>query len=911
MLRRSALLAASAIASFAMAAAARAQDGALQLHSASAASTRVDAGSVVTSVFTTKNAGTDTLRAVPAIVAPHGWSVVMGAAPMTLAPGAGDTWLVGVSVPASTPAGGYVIRGTLSAKGATASDSTIVYVNERRALEALSVDIPGWVMAGSRYESRFIVRNRGNVESTISLAGSTSRGTRCETMPSSLTLAPGASATVTVRVAIANIYSHTTDDVIELAASDDADHAARATASTRTTVVSSDETGRFTTIPATLSLRSIGAASGVSPIALSGAGLLADGKTSADFLLQAPTGHQSPYGFGERDEYRANFQSNRFSLKLGDNLYGFSELTSSGTLGTGAQFQGTSGPLSGGIYMQHPRWIPGAKTEEGVFLGTAPDSARQLSTTFVERQAADGAVSVGSIGGRLRIMKGMTVQLETAASDSNHASGLAARARISGTLHNVSYDLGTLDGNASFAGLARGTTVQDGTVSTRIAGQFTVGATGTVRVSNFATPLAGVPAQRVATAALNASYGGFATLEYGWLSRHDDGSINALDGTQRGLRATTTLPIRGIARLSLSYERGVVDAEATHAARPYNVVSISMQTQLWNMGTLSAFASHDDGNTLMGASSGVANTGVTFDIHLPYAFEIALQTSAQRATLGVFDGSGMWFSQSDARIDYHFTGGQTLSLREGIWQNPLMQGSANARAMYLEFRAPIRLPVGPARGVGRAEGIIVDANTGKPVVGALVRLADQAAVTDKNGRVGFTGLAPARDRVSIEATGAAAGALLVGDAFVDITSTDVHPAKFSLAIARGGNVRALVSRLDVVGGSLGNGPDSLVTVGMQSNVLVALQGARDTIYQATDDRGRVDFGAVAPGKWAMVVMPSDLPDHHVFETGRVELEVQPGQQNDVALRLVPQRRTVTFVGHDAGTLQARPLPPKK
>jgi hypothetical protein len=312
----------------------------------------------------------------------------------------------------------------------------------------------------------------------------------------------------------------------------------------------------------------------------------------------------------------------------------------------------------------------------------------------------------------------------------------------------------------------------------------------------------------------------------------------------------------------------------------------------------------------MGASSGVANTGVNLDLHLPYSFELALQTSAQRATLGVFDGSGMWFSESDARIDYHFAGGQTLSLREGIWQNPLMEGSANARATYLEFRTPIRLPVGPARGVGRAEGIIVDANTGKPVVGALVRLADQAAVTDKNGRVGFAGLAPARDRVSIEATGAAAGALLVGDAFVDISATSTRPAKFSLAIARGGNVRALVSRLDVAGGTLAANADSLVTVGMESNVLVALQGARDTIYQATDDRGRVDFGAVAPGKWSLVVMPGDLPDHHVFEAGRVELDVQAGERNDVALRLVPQRRTVTFIGHET-SLQAKPLPDKK
>ncbi|MGH7655632.1 MAG: NEW3 domain-containing protein, partial [Gemmatimonadaceae bacterium] len=219
MSRRSALLTATAVAFVATAAAARAQDGKLELRATSAAETHADAGSVVTSVFAIKNTGADTVHALPALSMPKGWSVVMGAAPVVLAPGAADTWLVGISIPASAPAGGYVVRSGLAAGGMTPSDSTVIYVNERRALEVLPIDLPTWVMAGARYESRFIVRNRGNVESTISLSGATSRGTRVETMPESMTLAPGASATATVRIAIANIYSTTTDDVAELTAS--------------------------------------------------------------------------------------------------------------------------------------------------------------------------------------------------------------------------------------------------------------------------------------------------------------------------------------------------------------------------------------------------------------------------------------------------------------------------------------------------------------------------------------------------------------------------------------------------------------------------------------------------------------------------------------------------------------------
>ena len=99
----------------------------------------------------------------------------------------------------------------------------------------------------------------------------------------------------------------------------------------------------------------------------------------------------------------------------------------------------------------------------------------------------------------------------------------------------------------------------------------------------------------------------------------------------------------------------------------------------------------------------------------------------------------------------------------------------------------------------------------------------------------------------------------------------------------------------------------MVTVAMEPNVVVALESARDTIYQSSDDRGRLDFGAVAPGNWTLAVLPGELPDHHVFESDRVEITVGAGEHRDVELRLVPRQRNVTFVGPDV-TLKAKPLP---
>ncbi len=884
-----------------------AQGDGIVLHAARSDSALVEGGSVVTAVFTVRNPRADTARVVPTILVPSGWAIVMGNMPFSVAPGVTDTWLVGVSVPASAPAGGYLIQGSLRDVGRTSSDSIPVRVAEHRAIEVLSLAIPGWVVAGARYEARFLVRNRGNVSSMFAFSGSTSRGTRSTTDPDSMMLAPGASTTVTVRVAMATTLARTTEDVLELTAVDRADSDVRVTTSARTTVVPSNSASRFATIPAMLSLRSIGGASGVSPVALTSAGMLADNKTSVDLAIQAPAGRQTPFGFGERDEYRADFRNDRFSLRLGDNLYGFSPLTTSGSMGTGAGLTGTLGAFSAGVYGQHLRWLPGSVSEEGVMLGTAPDSTRQLFSTFLERRSGGGqSVSGESLGGTLRLSGAASLQLEAATSDSNHTNGFAERARVSGAAGDMRYDVGVLHGDGDFAGIARGTTVQDGVVTARLSKQVTIAASGSIRESNFATPLLGIPAQRYTMANLSASYGGLATLEYVRLSRRDDGELSPFDGIQRGLRATSSLPL-GPASASVSYERGTVEPADESASRAYGVLSVSAQTRLRNAGSFSVFGAHDDGNTLTGATTGVANAGVDLFLHLPFNFEVELSTSAQRATLGVFDGSGSWFSQSDARLQYRFAGGQTLALHDRVWQNPLMLGPSNVNAVYLEYGTPVRLPIGLSHDTGRAEGTIVDAETGRPLAGALVRIGDDAALTDKHGHVFFTGLAAKGQRVSVDPTGAAAGAMLVGDAFVDPSENQSRPVQFALKVARGGIVRAAVRRLGTASGMPETGQDSMVTVAPEPNVLLALTSGRDTLYQSSDDHGRADFGSVAPGTWTLTAMPGSLPDHYAFEKDRIEVTVQPGQLRDVELRLVPRARIVTFIGQDT-PLNARPRP---
>ena len=299
---------------------------------------RLDGGGVVTIAFIVTNVGGDTIVGVPRLSLPRAWSAVMGTAPLTIAPRASETWLVSVAVPASTTAGAYTLAAGLEHRSeaslvAAPGDAAVVLVNERRALEILPLDVPGWVIAGGRYVARFLVRNRGNVRAAIILSGATSRGTRADAAPANATLAPGENLAVNVTVAIATTFLRSTDDVLELTATDRDDRRTVATASGRTTLIPRGTVNgdRYATIPATLAVRSIGGASGVSPVMFAGTGVLNDDRTRVTFSLQAPVGRQSPYGFGERDEYYAQVRGQRYAVRLGDNLFGFTPLTMSNT----------------------------------------------------------------------------------------------------------------------------------------------------------------------------------------------------------------------------------------------------------------------------------------------------------------------------------------------------------------------------------------------------------------------------------------------------------------------------------------------------------------------------------------------------------------------------------------------------
>jgi hypothetical protein len=446
---------------------------------------------------------------------------------------------------------------------------------------------------------------------------------------------------------------------------------------------------------------------------------------------------------------------------------------------------------------------------------------------------------------------------------------------------------------------------EDAHMSYRAWRDLTLSANASVRVGRWQPTLGQTMKQRMGTASVSASYAGVASLQYGWLSRRDESVVTLVDGTQRGLRASTMIPA-GPLQLSVNAEHGVVDDALAGRSHDYSSVQLSARANIGAGRSLSVYAGANGGRTL-GGVSGMVSTGAYAQFALPHNFDLGLNGSAQRQN-GVLGLAPSWFGQLDAHVDYRLANRSVLGLHARVWATPGAGANPNNTALYLELRTPVGIPTGPSRQPGRALGQIVDAATGAPVPGALVRMGTQASVSDAQGRVAFRALQPAVYHVALDASGAAAGAVLTGDVVVDTRRATGTPVNFRVAVARGGEVRVAVQRFDFVGGTLEASADSLAPSAPMSNVVVALASAGDTLYQTTDARGRLDFSQVAPGHYTLSVLPCAVPEHHVFEARELAVEVRPGTSRDVQLRVVPQQRAVTFVSGGGVTLTVKPSP---
>ncbi|HET9425447.1 MAG TPA: hypothetical protein VFO55_08755 [Gemmatimonadaceae bacterium] len=867
---------------------AHAQTSPVAVRSSRAAGVTVAPGGVVTAPFTIRNATSDSVAITQSIVLPAGWLTVNSLAPAMLGAGALELWLVSIKAPAGATAGSYVLRAGVDANGWTASDSVVVTVEERYALDVKATSVPTYVLAGDSYETVFLVRNAGNVATRVTLKATSNRGSSPKLSATQIDLTPGATQPVKVTVAVPAAGSRSQQDLLELIAIDAARDSVRGTTSVETTIIARASAGAdFWTIPGDVAFRAATAGSGVSRFVASGSGRISEkSDATVDFAIQtAPAGQSA---FGERDQYRLGLRTEHASLRAGDNSFGFSTLTSSGSQGMGAELTGKHGGLVAGGYLQKSRWLPAAGTEMAAMLGTSEEKLTGASMVVLQRGNPAGASRV--VSGTARSVFGRAnVEVEAAKSDSVKLGGAAGLIRVYGDAPSFQYDFGAQQATDAFAGAQRATSDQHVTLSGQRLGPATLSAMLAMHTMNPTVASNGF-GQKMATSTLSASFMNGSAIEYDRFDRNDFGTTTALRGTQQSIRTRARLVVGALDMLA-SVQTGIVSQDDS-ASRGFTTMSGSVRARLGRDQFVSAFADVTDGKALGAGGIGTMTGGTTAEIKLGELTTIRATTTVTTQRDRLSD----WAGQADFTVERRIR--QSIVALRGRIAESGSGATPSSNAFYMEVRTPLRLPTSRLDLGGRARARVVDAETGKGVQGALVRMGEVAAVTDRNGIATFKGLEIGDYHAVVEG-GIAAGRLVNGGS---VNVGPGRPAAFELNVSRGARVQAHLRRMERVHGGSGSTPnpgaDSLVDVGGVGQAVLALISARDTIWQSSDDRGRVDFGAIIPGRYTVRVVAGDVPEFTAFEKKEVEIEVAAGETRDIELRLVPQIRAVQFIGEE-------------
>jgi hypothetical protein len=860
----------------------------------------VASGSVFTAPFAILNKSQDSALVSGSLVLPKGWAVINSPAPASVAANGMELWLVSMSVPDATPAGTYAIRATVRSGEATVTDSTIVTVAERRELEIRAVNPPTYVLTGESYDVSFIVNNHGNVATRVALKLNTNHGVKPVLSRSLLTIAGGASATVIATVAIPTDINHSVQDVLEILGIDQTVDSVRAETSVETTIVPNGNIGdEYWTVPATVALRAAPAGTGVSAFVASGSGRLTEkSDVNVDFAFQSkPSGVSL---FGEREQYRLGLSNQNASLRLGDNSFGFSMLTSSGSQSTGAELRGTTGNLVEGAYVQHNRWTPNAATEMAAMVGTTTNATTSGSLILLDRAKAGMNAQVAA-GTAKTALLGTHVELEGAASDSNSASGGAGVLRVYGNAPTFTYDVGGQRGSNDFAGSQRAATDIHLSLSGQRVGAAMLSAMTSVHQMN-PTALSNGFGQRIATSMVTANFTNGTAVELERFDRADRGTTTGVHGHQNSLRVRGGTDI-GKIELTGDVQEGLVSQADSANSRAFSAISLSGRAEIARDQYVSLFTDLTDGRSLGAGGVGTLTSGGNADVRLAQKTTLRMTgaVTAQR------DRMSAWVGQGDVTVEQ--TVRQSIvALRARISQSGAASSNAS-NAVYLEVRTPLHVPTSHLDLGGRAHAQVVDAETGNGIEGALVRLGEQAAITDKHGNAYFKGLQMG-DYHAVVDGGAAAGRIMTSGNEVRVNSK--APVGFLLKLGRGARIGVRLHHFERNSAAAPNAVDSVIDMGGISQTVVALISAKDTIWQTSDDRGHIDFGSVAPGHYKVAVVAGEIPEFMAYENKEVAIDVTAGEERQVEMRMLPVARPVEMMAEEtvlvAAPAVAQPAP---
>jgi len=805
--------------------------------------------------------------AVADVALPRGWPSLSPDANAPVERGAPAVRLVATVIPRAAAAGTYVLRYRLRAAGASAADSVIVTVAPRRAVEVAVEEAPRFAVAGVAYQVAFRVANRGNERATLRIATRSALGFAARADARTLELAAGESRLVRVEVATTAQAAAPSHRVTLTASAD----GVAASAATRVELVSRNARAAQPAhaLPVRVAFRAAsGGADGRGgvPAEIYASGPIVPGGPQVDVFYRG-RGAAAPE-LGEQEQLSLAVRGRRGELRLGDQFWSLSPLTTPGRAGYGAGGRVNAGPVWAEGFSARNRFTFGAQRTTAGAIGVGGPSA-SLAANYVS--AGEGRAL--SLRGRVQPARGVAADAEYGAS----AGARAAYAHLRASRPGAWVDARLIDADAGFPGEQHGRSLAQASAAVRPAAWVTARASyeRERRQDTLALALPGTEL-RSSTASAGVTLGGALTLERRERSRAGESPRASWARRAETWYASATLRARRVV-FGGGGEIGRVEDQRTGAESPYRRAWVRAGGTIAG-GSLSAGLERTTGTSVeSGAAQDrvAANVGATFE-----------PSASTRVSLLAQVGSTDWAEERDGLVDgtieQRLPGGHALKLRVRAF--PWAEAGRRRPLVYLDYSLPLRVPTGRDRAQGGVSGRVVDQETGRPVGDVLVRVGDRAVVTDARGRWAVAGLPPGGYTVEIDPVSAGVGRVVVRPDALAVQVAGGETRAVEVGVSRGARLRGRLVVSDPEDAEDGIG-----------GVVVELRSGTEVRRRMTDAHGAFLLGDLQPGEWTVSVPGEDLPAHHALERETMTVTLAPGGEAEVTLRAVPRQRALRIV----------------
>lgn len=850
--------------------------------------------------FRITNRGPDAATIGTEVLLPQGWRLLTGGGSFELDAGEGTLLLVGFYIPSETPAGTHLARFRAGAPHLLpetwAGDSVVVEVPGREALRIDLLEAPRHVAAGDSYRARFAVVNGGNVSLEVRLSAEGGDRQDLPVSPALIVLDAGTAASVTVEVET-DASSSQRRELLKLEATSLSSDTVRASASVGLDMIPRAHVdGPREGLPMQARVAGSSSSNGTTPFELSGSGTLSEGgHTRVDLLLRGPhTGHSV---LGERAEYRARLRTGALDLRVGDHVYGLTPLTDPGTYASGAGAQLELSGLSIRGYHARDRRL-GSQTQTAAQVGYARENIG------IEASYLDGVGTetgrLWSVGGRFRPGAALGVEAEYAqgvdGTDDNAATSIA----VHGRLPRVGYRLRHRRAGPRFPGRHRDLEQTEGSLDVRLTGALAWRAWST----HAAYAFAGI-GSAAAISHTRRHYG--SSLAWGRAASLELRRIDEEGRPESGRyeRQTDLAKLSGLwspAGWSLrpSFEAGRTRHRGAESEG--SLLRVRLQGS-FRTGRAAWFSASLEASSETMGSPGPVEHGSRLThsfqtiaaslgghLELPGGARVSVNANG-RAYRGGAAGSLLFV---DARVAQPLFSGHELDVR--VRAMGRTAGTTGFEPVVMVgYTVPFRLPALSSKGGGRLSGRVYNAETGEGLADVRVTVAGRVVLTDGQGRLEVRDVEPGTHRVHLSPERASQDMVPVEGLPVAITVREGEEARIEVAMAPAARLSGTLTLYAIHEDARPDDPDpALVDAGPMANTVLELRQGERVRRVLTDSRGRFDFRSLPPGAWTLEVA-GELPEWHRVEPESPRGTLEPGAEERLELRVVPERRPIRFI----------------